>query len=61
MKLTGTRYKMVLNKKQKGEVKLHLKDILNECLGRIEMGQIEHNVFEIAEHLNIEIGEEQNG
>jgi hypothetical protein len=52
---------MVLNKKQKVEVKLHLKDILNECLGRIEMGQIEHNVFEIAEHLNIEIEEEQNG
>lgn len=46
---------MELTKKQKQEVKQHLNDVLNECLGRMEMGQIEHNVFEIAEHLRINL------
>ena len=42
----------------KEEVKKHLKDILDECenfFGGKETGQIEHNVFEIAEHLGIKI------
>ncbi len=42
----------------KKEVKLHLEDILRECKGRKGLNfeflkQIEHNVFEIAEHIGI--------
>lgn len=40
---------------QKEEIKLHLLDILEECKGRIEMGQIEQDVLDIAEQLNIEL------
>lgn len=44
----------------KEQIKLHLKDILRECEGRREMGQIEHNVFEIADHLKINMEENKN-
>ena len=40
------------------DIEVHLRDILDECknfFGGRETGQIEHNVFEIAEHLGIEI------
>lgn len=48
----------MITKKQKEEVKLHLQDILDECKNFFngkETGQIEHNVFEIAEHLGIKL------
>ena len=43
-----------MEKEQIDKIELHLKDILDECknfFGGKETGQIEHNVFEIREHL----------
>ena len=37
----------------------HLKDILDECNNGIDIEQIKHNVYEIAEHLDINIEELQ--
>ena len=46
----------ILINKEKEEIILHLKDILNECnSGKIDINQVKHNVFEIAEHLEIEL------
>jgi hypothetical protein len=50
----------MINKKLKKEIIKHLNDILNECSGFFkgkETGQIENNVFEIAEHLGIKLSE----
>ncbi len=43
-----------MEKEQIDKIEQHLKDILDECSGFFqgkETGQIEHNVFEIREHL----------
>ena len=37
------------------EIEILLKDILKECEGRKEIGQIEEDVLEIAEHLDINL------
>lgn len=61
---TETKRKVI--RKLKGDYKdiiPHLKDILDECqnfFGGKETGQIEHNVFEIAEHLGIKIEDLEN-
>ena len=39
----------------------HLKDILNECNSGVDVKQIEHNVYEIMEHLGIKISELSRG
>jgi len=44
----------------KREIELHLRDILDDCKNFFkgkETGQIEHNVFEIAQHLGINLEE----
>ena len=49
---------METKNKQKDEVNMHLKDILSECKSnKVDIAQIEHNVFEIANHLGIDTGE----
>lgn len=47
-------YKPV-EKDKENQILSHLRDILNECkqLDKLDLAQIEHNVFEIAEHLGV--------
>ena len=40
---------------KKEEVKLHLIDGIKGCRGMLDIKQIEYNLFEIADHLEIEI------
>ena len=40
---------------QEKEIKLHLVDGIKECRGNSDIKQIEHNFFEIADHLGIKI------